>query len=142
MTNKPKKVILHCSASPDKDIPLVNASIIDGWHKKRGWDGIGYHFVITRAGIIENGRNPGKYGAHTYGHNENSLGVCWVGTQYPEDVQLRELLNLYVLIYKTWKIDYNNWYGHHEFNKRKTCPGFSMLVFRKLLEYHHKLTLV
>ena len=37
-----KKVIIHCS-----DSDFGTASVIDGWHKERGWDGIGYHYVIT-----------------------------------------------------------------------------------------------
>ena len=36
------KIILHCS-----DSEWGSASVIDQWHKERGWTEIGYHYVIT-----------------------------------------------------------------------------------------------
>lgn len=53
------KAVIHHTASPD-----VSAKTIDGWHKARGWDGIGYHFVIRENGRIEGGRSLKKKGAH------------------------------------------------------------------------------
>ena len=37
------KLIIHCSATRECD-DSVNASVIDRWHKDRGWKGCGYHF--------------------------------------------------------------------------------------------------
>ena len=37
----PDRITIHCS-----DSEWGNADVIDEWHKKRGWDGIGYHYVI------------------------------------------------------------------------------------------------
>lgn len=140
------KVILHCSDSPDYSyldysFDSITAKTIDGWHKARGWRGIGYHFVIRRSGIIETGRMVDLIGAHCLGQNAHSIGVCYVGTRRPTKEQIRELKNLYVMIYKTKNIDYKSWFGHYEFNSYKTCPCFSMDIFRDLLSSHHKLML-
>ena len=48
--NRPISIIIHCSATPVfRDITL---SDIDRMHKNRGFAGIGYHFYITKDGII------------------------------------------------------------------------------------------
>ena len=72
------KVIVHCSDTyPDMDI---GAEDIRLWHvEERGWDDIGYHYVIRRCGRVEKGREESVSGAHAKGHNENSIGVCMVG---------------------------------------------------------------
>ena len=52
---------------------------IDKWHTDRGWSGCGYHFIIRRDGEIETGRDLGVVGAHAYGYNRVSVGICLVG---------------------------------------------------------------
>lgn len=72
-----KRIVLHCSATPpDMDI---GAGEIDRWHRKKGWWGIGYHFVIRRDGAVEKGRPCSRFGAHAQGYNQDSIGVCLVG---------------------------------------------------------------
>ena len=70
-------LVIHCSDTPD----TVNFTAIDihKMHLSFGWDGIGYHKIISRHGKIENGRPEYWVGAHTKGINENSLGVCLIG---------------------------------------------------------------
>lgn len=71
------KLFIHCSATPpSSDIGAVE---IDEWHKKRGWSGIGYHWVIRRDGTVESGRPESRMGAHAKGHNPGSIAVCMVG---------------------------------------------------------------
>ena len=44
------KVIIHCSATPEgKDYTVED---IDRWHRERGFDCIGYHYVIYRDGSV------------------------------------------------------------------------------------------
>jgi N-acetyl-anhydromuramyl-L-alanine amidase AmpD len=77
MRRETKYIVIHCSATaPSSDI---GADEIDSWHKKRGWDGIGYHVVIRRDGRVEFGRHFDDVGAHVRGWNTRSVGVCMVG---------------------------------------------------------------
>ena len=55
-------------------------------HLDNGWDGIGYHKVILRSGIIENGRPEFWIGAHVKGLNKSSLGVCLIGSKIFTDI--------------------------------------------------------
>jgi len=56
-----------------------SAADIDRMHRARGWNGIGYHFVIRRDGRVEAGRSIDKSGAHVEGFNRTTIGVCFSG---------------------------------------------------------------
>ncbi len=128
------KIIIHCSATKaNQDIGTFQ---IDEWHKKRGWSGIGYHFVIRRNGEIENGRPVEVTGAHCQGQNRDSIGICLVGgidrNGDPQnnftDVQFQALRKLVADLK-------NNFpqvtvHGHCEF-ANKACPCFDVQEFFK-----------
>ena len=71
------KVIIHCSDTyHNMDIGVKQ---IRRWHKKRGFNDVGYHYIIRRDGTLETGRPIEKIGAHCKGQNRHSIGVCFVG---------------------------------------------------------------
>jgi len=100
------KAVIHHSASPD-----VSAKVIDQWHKQRGFDGIGYHFVIRQSGAIEKGRVLNKIGAHAKGRN-HYIGICLTGYDTFTTAQIKSLITLL----NDLKITYIE--RHHEL-----CPG-------------------
>jgi N-acetyl-anhydromuramyl-L-alanine amidase AmpD len=70
-------IVVHCSATRiGRDI---GRNEIDLVHKARGWGRIGYHRVIRIDGTIEAGRALNEVGAHVYGHNRESIGICLIG---------------------------------------------------------------
>jgi len=71
------KIVVHCSAT--KADRNIGEAEITQWHKEKGWSDIGYHFVIRRNGLRENGRPIEIAGAHVAGHNTGSIGICMVG---------------------------------------------------------------
>lgn len=124
------KIIIHCSATkPSMDI---GAKEINQWHKQRGWDSIGYHYVIRRNGQIEKGRDESIAGAHCRGYNQSSIGVCYVGGvaedgKTPEDTRTEEQKRALVQLVRTLKRKYPvaTIHGHNEFAK-KACPSFDV----------------
>ena len=72
-----KYIVVHASATRPNQ--KIDAADIDRMHKKKGWKGIGYHLVITREGLVQKGRDLDAVGAHVYGYNKVSVGVCMVG---------------------------------------------------------------
>ena len=72
-------LILHhagvASASPDS---------IHRTHLGNGWAGIGYHYYICKDGTIYRGRPEDTVGAHAYGANSHSIGVCFEGNYQVE----------------------------------------------------------
>ena len=66
-------IIVHCSATPEgRDVSVAD---IDRWHRERGFDGIGYHYVVYIDGSVHEGRPLNKVGAHCKGHNAHSIGI-------------------------------------------------------------------
>ncbi len=122
-----KYIVIHCS---DDKFKLHNAFDIHKLHLSFGWDGIGYHRVIKRNGVIEHGRPEFWIGAHVYGHNDNSLGICLIGK---DKFTKNQFLSLKTLIIK-WKKKYPDAeiLGHSNFsNTKKTCPNFDVKSWLK-----------
>ncbi len=70
-------IIIHCSATPaGRDVSVED---IDRWHRERGFDCIGYHYVVGLDGEVRQGRPLEQAGAHCKGYNARSVGVCYVG---------------------------------------------------------------
>lgn len=134
------RVILHCSATPDypeghKAFDIFGAEDIRVWHTRdNGWKDIGYHLVIRKTGALETGRPIRDPGAHTYGENLDSIGVCLIGTQAPTEQQIDALADVYLILRKEYGIEHTDWYGHYEFTKKKTCPGIPMELVRGYLK--------
>lgn len=126
------KIIIHCSATPPS--MNVDAKEIDRWHRQRGFNKIGYHYVIKRDGEIEDGRPIEEVGAHVKGHNTGSIGICLVGGTEEgnpsraqdnfTDAQWRSLRNLL----RICRADYKKAtiHGHNEFSSQKACPSFDV----------------
>ncbi len=117
-------LVVHCSDSPN-DRDSVNAEEIHKWHLERGFDGIGYHFVILRNGMVEAGRPVYWKGAHAEKINNKSIGICLIGKDRFTEVQFKELKKLLLLLknnYPTAEVR-----GHRDFDKNKTCPNFDVV---------------
>ena len=128
------EIIVHCTATPEGQDVTVN-SIRQG-HLRRGFSDIGYHYLIYRDGSIHDGRNVNISGAHCTGHNQHSIGVCYVGglenipnVPYeklpPKDTRtaaqkasLLKLLKELKALYPKATI-----HGHYEY-ANKACPCF------------------
>jgi N-acetyl-anhydromuramyl-L-alanine amidase AmpD len=109
----------------------IGAKEIDDWHKERGWDGIGYHYIIRRNGKIEAGRSELLTGAHAKGYNRLSIGICLVGGDSEADFTMAQYLSLYSLKGRLSK-KYNNpeVLGHRDLpGVDKDCPCFDVKAF-------------
>ena len=131
--NNPTKVIVHCSATPDDSPTSFDIADIDAWHKKRGWKGCGYHYVILRNGVVQTGRDESEVGAHCLGHNGSSIGICYIGTYKPTPEQIDSLKVLYSVLKMKYGFKLDSWHCHKKF-ARKECPGFSQEKLHKLLK--------
>ena len=63
-------LIIHCTATPAGR--EVSRAEVDRWHRERGWDGIGYHYLIHLDGSIEQGRQEGRT---LQGVQHQSIGI-------------------------------------------------------------------
>lgn len=122
-------LIIHCSAV--KPTQTSSADQIDLWHRRRGWSGIGYHYVIRRDGTIECGRPESVVGAHCKNHNRHSIGICYEGgldaNGKPADTRTPEQkATLHALLIELRK-SYPRALilGHHDLDPQKACPCFN-----------------
>lgn len=99
----------------------------------RGWDTIGYHYLIgnrrpfTKDGGLYLGRPENHVGAHARGFNGVSLGICLIGNlnnTNPSPKQLKALVDFLKKKSKQYQIPVRNILGHRELpNVTKSCPG-------------------
>jgi len=133
---KIKKVIIHVAATPvGMDI---GAAEIRRWHVEgNGWSDIGYHYVIRRSGLTETGRDEDTQGAHVYGHNRGTLGICLVGGT-PDcnttSAQWAALAILVVDILRRHGLTVDDVDGHRDYDPGKACPQFDARAWASTLE--------
>lgn len=122
------KIIIHCS---DSDI-LVHDSIevIKHWHMQRDFNDVGYHYFIKKNGEIQKGRELKKVGAHTKGHNDDSIGICLSGRHEFTQEQFDSLRRICELLIENHCLVIENIFGHSHFDKSKTCPNFDVEIFK------------
>lgn len=118
------QIIIHHSATTGDD---VSAADIHRMHLQNGWSGIGYHMFIRKSGLIETGRPLADIGAHTYQHNNNSIGICLAGNfnnEMPTDMQMASASKLIGLLCQMYSLSPNEGtiFGHRDFNAT-ACPG-------------------
>lgn len=70
-------LVVHVTATPPS--ANIGAKEVDAMHRARGFNGIGYHYVIRRNGKVEPGRPENQVGAHVENFNSISVGVSLVG---------------------------------------------------------------
>lgn len=155
------KIFVHHSASD-----WGNANEIRKWHKEKGWADIGYHFVILNGytnyedfknnrkfdflvGQIECGRylnadewlEANEVGAHVYGFNTDSIGICLIHNSSNYDQRMiGSLMNILFELVLKFNIPIENIKGHYEVEPNKPdCPSIDMDRIRMALKNRIKL---
>ncbi len=138
-------IVIHHSATK-----TGSARTFDKYHREqKGWDELGYHFVIgngteTPDGRIEVGPrwHTQKHGAHcktpSNYYNDHGIGICLVGDftrSRPTAKQLSALKALAAFLSRTCKIPASRVTTHGHINKKTKCPGrfFALGPLRRYL---------
>lgn len=114
-------LILHHSGTTTCTPDGVHSS-----HIGNGWAGIGYHYLVRKDGTIYRGRPEDTVGAHAYGANSHSIGICFEGNyeveQSMSSAQLAAGQALVADIKRRWSI--TKVIGHKDVAGSTTdCPG-------------------
>lgn len=139
-------IVIHHSATEEGDAYYFNIL-----HRRRGWDGIGYDFVIDNGtkgkqdGAIEVSPRwiSQENGAHCHASDMNSkgIGICLVGNFSKDRVSEKRMDSLVYLVNvlkKYYKIPMRHIMGHGQVPGARTeCPGkyFPWGEFRRRLEH-------
>ena len=127
-------IVIHHSATE-----FGSARLFDRAHRARGWDEMGYHFVIDNGHGGRDGKVEvcsrwvkQKWGAHCGGtpnneYNNYGIGICLVGNfskKLPSARQLRSLKKLLIFLMQRYNIPPSNVIGHRDApGARTACPG-------------------
>ncbi len=137
-------LVIHHSAS-DRATP----ESMDRAHRQRGWDELGYHFVIGNGIGYPDGQvfvgsrwTKQKHGAHckvpgNY-YNEHGIGICLIGNldeHPPTERQLRTLAHLVMFLEAQSGFGPDQIYTHGGITGRTRCPG----RYFSLADLYHRL---
>lgn len=120
--NWPEGVTLwvhHSAGNAPADLPaaLAETRAIQDQHMRKGWNDIGYAYLVSPGGVVIEGRGR-ALGAHSPGKNHEP-SVCMLGdysTREPSDAMRRGISDLVELL------RVGDLAGHRE-NTATTCPG-------------------
>lgn len=129
------RLILHHSACLN-----CTAEQIHQWHLNNGWEGAGYHFLVRKDGNVYRLRPEEYIGAHAYGSNYNSIGICAEGNFENETMSEAQKNSLIELVsYLKGKYGISKVLKHSDVNNT-ACPGknypFNEIVNGKVEERH------
>ena len=114
------RIILHHTAVTAEQ----SVEVIHNYHKNTlGYAGIGYHFYIRKNGEIYRGRPEDTVGAHAYGSNNDSIGICFEGNFEEEQMTEAQIKSGKELVnYLKEKYNINKVQMHRDVNQT-SCPG-------------------
>lgn len=124
-------IVIHCSATrANRPFPV---EALEACHKARGFTTTGYHYYITRDGVVHPCRPEEMVGAHAKGYNARSIGICYEGgldnDGKPADTRTEAQKRSMVLLLRSLLIDYPNakTVGHRDLpGVKKACPCFDV----------------
>ena len=113
-----RRIILHHAESSN-----CTAEDIQRWHLNRGWSGAGYHFLVRKDGNVYRLRPEECVGAHAYGSNYDSIGICAEG-KYNEETMPKPQKQSIIELVKYLQSKYNiNTIQKHKDVCATSCPG-------------------
>ena len=118
------KIIIHCSDSDHRSYDFD--AIYNDHVNVNGWSNIGYHYGIDHDANIHVLRSVIYNGAHTRGHNKDSIGICVLGRSLFSVAQKEKLADLVSTLLQLTNLDSKDVYPHNYFNKDKTCPNIDI----------------
>ena len=124
-------IVIHCTKTP----PAQNIGLEELYrlHRKQGMLDVSYHYIIKIDGSLQKGRQDNTQGAHTQGHNKDSLAICLVGgvnsRGKPEDtytlaqyVTLASVVQVLTCQHPAAEV-----LGHQDYpNCNTACPSFDV----------------
>ncbi len=130
------KLTLHhaacCSADNLEDGKTQVLWIQDFHQNGRGWNDIGYHFLVDRSGNIYQGRPESVIGAHVGGANTGNIGVCLLGCYHPPETNCFEVMSdeskdaiirLFGWLSDAYQQNPSVLLGHRDYFGTTSCPG-------------------
>ena len=124
-----RRIVVHHTAGGDKTVERIHQM-----HLVRGFDGIGYHFLIRHSGAIYQGRPIQAVGQHARRANSDSIAIALTGNFQNTRPTEQQLASLRLLI-RHIRQQHAHWAGlpvvRHRDVGATACPGknFPNMIF-------------
>ena len=135
------KLTLHhaaCCSADDLEEGKAQVYWIQDFHQNgRGWNDIGYHFLVDRAGNIYQGRPETVIGAHVGGANTGNIGVCLLGCYHPPEASCfqtitpesrQSIVEIFSWVSDTYGQSPSVLLGHRDYFGTTACPGDNIWI--------------
>ncbi len=145
---KPARITIHHSGGAiftaiERDQVGSAIKAIQNTHiGSKGWDDIGYHFIVDPAGRVWEGRHLDRIGAHagSRGLNQGNIGILVLGNfdlQQPSPAQLDRLDELLMRLQRRFAIAAPEIYTHNAIRALENlgataCPGSHLARWLKV----------
>ncbi|MBW1602708.1 N-acetylmuramoyl-L-alanine amidase [Streptomyces sp. JJ66] len=105
-------VVIHHTNHPngydcERDVPGLLRAMQDAHIEGKGWDDLGYNFVVDKCGNVYEGRAGGVHrpvlGAHTKGFNTHTVGIAALGRFEEGEEVPRAMLDAIAAV-AAWKL--------------------------------------
>lgn len=130
--HEPKKLTQHHTAGrrpATLSESLAEMRFLQDFHQNgRGWNDIGYHFLVDAEGRVFRGRPVTAVGAHVKDDNTGNVGVSFMGTHHPpfNHPVTAEQLDAVVRIGRWLEAEFSvgpATYAGHRDRGKSDCPG-------------------
>ena len=116
-------VVIHHSGVEDGPRGSGAVKAFERHHLGKGWDGIGYNWLVDETGTIFEGRGWVSRGAATKGWNSRSVSVCFTGYGFKQpNANVLESIQTIVHEAEGW-FGKGLWVETHRRKGSTTCPG-------------------
>ena len=135
------KLTLHhaaCCSADNLEEGKSQVYWIQDFHQNgRGWNDIGYHFLVDRAGNIYQGRPETVIGAHVGDANTGNIGVCLLGCYHPPEASCfqtitpesrQSIVELFSWVSDTYGQSPTVLLGHRDYFGTTACPGDNIWI--------------
>jgi hypothetical protein len=132
--NGVKLITFHHSGDPkpfttsDYTETAQHLEYVREYHRSRGFQDIGYHFAIDRAGRVWQLRSLAYEGQHVRYNNEHNIGIVVLGNfdlQAMSQAQKDKVKSFGLLVRKQYGLSASRIYTHQEIVSTE-CPGDNM----------------
>ncbi|XP_040270649.1 N-acetylmuramoyl-L-alanine amidase isoform X1 [Bufo bufo] len=137
-------VYIHHTAEPSRPSvsfqeSAANMRSMQRFHQEdRGWDDIGYSFVVGSDGYLYEGRGWHWVGAHTKGYNSVGYGISFIGdfTSSVPDTRILKLVKDFLkwAVRSGYIVPNYTIQGHRQVGNT-TCPGDAL--FQEITSWEH-----
>jgi len=118
-----KGVVIHHSGVENGPKGTAAVHAFERHHLSKGWDGIGYNWLVDETGTIFEGRGWEARGAATKGWNSKSISVCYTGYGFKRP-HGNALESIKALVGKAEEhFGRDMWVSTHRRKSTTTCPG-------------------